>query len=149
MVMVRKCALWLLLIVLLLTGCQRERGVLGVENPWARPAAAGDNSAVYFEIRNLTAESDMLLSAESDAARAVELHISQMDSEGVMRMERQESVVIPSQEMVVFQPGGLHVMLINLNQALQPGDTIPLVLNFERAGEIELVATVQEAPAEH
>jgi copper(I)-binding protein len=94
-------------------------------------------------IDNPTGEDDQLLSASSDIAQAVEIHKSSMH-EGVMKMEKQDFVPVPAGEQVIFEPGGLHIMLIGLHQPLNSGDTFTLTLNFDIAGEITLDVTVKE-----
>ena len=117
---------------------------LAVTEAWARPAPAGQNSAIYFQIDNPNTSPDSLLSASTSVAQATELHMSQMDSSGVMSMHPQHSVEIPASDVVEFKPGGLHVMLINLNKDLAPGSTILLTLKFEKAGEMTLEVPVEE-----
>jgi len=63
---------------------------------------------------------------------------------GVMMMVQQENVRIGAQSQIEFTPGGLHVMLIGLNQDLNPGDTFQVTLNFENAGQITLDVPVRE-----
>jgi hypothetical protein len=128
-----------LLFVLSLAACQP--GVLTVEEAWGRPGAAGDTSGVFFTIDNPSAE-DTLLSAVSDVAAAVEIHQTVMDGD-IMRMEMQDSVVVPAGGLE-FKPGGLHVMLIGLRQDLNPGDRFSLTLNFEQAGPIVLDVEVRQ-----
>ena len=53
--------------VLLLSGCQQTG--FTVKDAWARPAAQGENSAVYFVIDNTKAQADTLLSASTDASK--------------------------------------------------------------------------------
>lgn len=127
-----------------LAACSAGEKRLSVAEAWARPGNAGGNSAAYFTIQNPTSEDDALLSASSQAAKSVELHLSTMDEEGVMAMVQQESIPVPAGEKVELKPGGLHVMLIELTQDLRPGDTITLTLQFAKAGTIELQATVQQ-----
>jgi copper(I)-binding protein len=43
----------------------------------------------------------------------------------------------------VLEPGGLHIMLIGLKQKLAPGDSIPLTLVFEHAGEVTVEIPVR------
>ena len=117
---------------------------LAVTDAWVRPAPAGQNSAIYFQIDNPSTSPDSLLSASTSIAQATELHKSEMDSSGVMSMHPQDSVEIPASDVVEFKPGGLHVMMINLNQDLAPGSTILLTLKFEKAGEITLEVPVEE-----
>ena len=46
---------------------------------------------------------------------------------------------------VTLAPGGYHIMLTGLKQPLQQGDTFPLTLNFEKAGQVTATVTVQKA----
>lgn len=132
----------LLAYVSVLVACSPAAGQLKVSDVWARPGLAGGNSAVYFVISNETAETDSLLSASSDVASAVEMHMTTMQ-DGNMQMEQQEQVPVPAGK-TEFQPSGLHVMLIDLNQDLKPGDTFRLTLDFAKAGAMPLDVTVSE-----
>jgi hypothetical protein len=60
-----------------------------------------------------------------------------------MQMVPQDSVKIAALRKTEFKPGGLHVMLIDIQQDLNIGDTFPLTLNFEKAGEITINVPVQ------
>jgi periplasmic copper chaperone A len=126
----------------ILLACAPADGHLQVSDTWARPGLAGGNSAVYFVIHNETAGTDTLLSASSDVAGAVELHMTSMQN-GNMQMMHQQEVPLPTGK-TEFKPGGLHVMLIGLNQDLNPGDMFSLTLDFATAGVIPLEVTVSE-----
>lgn len=119
---------------------------LVVHEAWARAALAGRTSAAYMTIENTTATLDRLVAATSPAARVVELHTHIMDG-GVMRMRPVTGIEVNPGEPAVLRPGGLHVMLIDLAGPLQPGQTIPLTLRFEKAGEITVQVTVRPAGA--
>ena len=141
----RKLSLFLIWVVLL-AACQPAKistGVLDVENVWARPAADGDNGAVYFMIENGTEKEDALLSARSDIAAAVELHMSVTEGDH-MSMHQQNVVTVPAGEAVTFTPGSLHVMLIGLTRELKTGDTFDITLEFENAGEKIVTVTVRD-----
>jgi copper(I)-binding protein len=119
-----------------------------ITDAWARPAVEGDNSAAYFIIANKSLNSDTLLNASADVARAVEIHETMVTNEGMganeqMQMVPQDSVKIAALRKTEFKPGGLHVMLIDIQQDLNIGDTFPLTLNFEKAGEITINVPVQ------
>jgi copper(I)-binding protein len=138
----KKIRVWLgfALLALVLGACGQK--TLSVENAWARPGITGNNSAVYFVINNPTGTEDVLLSASTPAAEGAEMHMSLMDENGVMQMQQQASVPVPARGEVEFQPGSLHVMLINLPQDLNTGETISLTLTFQNAGAIELSVPV-------
>lgn len=131
-----------ILIVLFLSACQQ--GHLSISSPWARPGGAGSNSAAYFAINNPTSQPDLLLSASCDLAAVAEIHMSRMREDGTMEMRPQENVPVPSGGSVTFEPGGLHVMLVDLQQDFQPGDTFDLRLTFQNAGEITVQVEVLE-----
>jgi len=104
----------------------------------------GQNDAVCFVIDNPTGQDDTLLEVRGDVAEAAEVHLSKMDENGVMSMERQESVSVPARSAVEFKPGGLHVMLIDLKNDLQIGDAFEITLVFQNMGEINLNVPVRE-----
>lgn len=124
-----------------------EVGDISVTQPWSRAAGANGTGAGFLTIRNAGAQPDRLLSATSPAARKVELHSHIRDGE-VMRMRPVAGgIPVPPGETVVLQPGGLHIMLIGLTEALRQGGEVPLTLRFERAGEAQVMLHVLGAGA--
>ena len=117
-----------------------------VVGAWARPAAAGmPNSAAYGLLLNLTDADDVLASASSSVAEAVELHEMTMGDNDVMQMRPIEGgIPVPAGGTALLQPGGLHVMLIGLTQELAAGTTMDLTLTFAENGDIELIVPIQE-----
>jgi periplasmic copper chaperone A len=135
----------LLVIPLLLANCSSPvPGGITISGAWARPGFSGANSAVYLVIENSGDQDDVLLSAEASVAQLVELHESQMDQSGMMSMQEQERIDVRAKDQVAFQPGGLHVMLINLNGDLNPGDRFNLTLNFQETGQVPVDVEVRE-----
>jgi hypothetical protein len=121
-------------------------GDLAVQQPWTRAAGQGATGAGFMAISNRGGAADRLLSASSPAARAIELHSMVRDGE-VMRMRPVEAVEIRAGQTVTLRPGGLHLMLIGLSQPLRQGETVPVTLRFERAGEVQVALPVQAAGA--
>jgi copper(I)-binding protein len=135
-----------LTLTLLLAACSPENGI-NVQGAWARPARQGENGVVYFLLENHTAETHEVLAAVSDVAETVEIHESQLSGD-VMQMRRLESVSIGPGAEVIFEPGGLHIMLIGLKKDLQIGDEIELTLQFRNFDDISVPVSVQNAPAD-
>jgi copper(I)-binding protein len=50
---------------------------------------------------------------------------------------------IPAQGQIVLEPGGKHIMLVNLNQDLKEGENLNLTLVFEKSGEIKVTVPVR------
>ena len=118
---------------------------IAIEAPWTRAAGQGAQGAGYLTIRS-TGAADRLLGAASAAANRLELHTVQRDGE-VMRMRQVDAIAVPAAGTVTLQPGGLHLMMIGLTRPLVAGETVPVTLRFERAGEVEATLAVQAAGA--
>ena len=140
----KRYLLFILLTFVNLSACTQASSTLTVTDAWARPAFKSDNGAVYFVIENGTAETDALFSASTDIASSAEVHISMVSDQGVASMQMQEAVQVPAGEDIPFKPGGLHIMLVNLNRDLKVGDTITLTLNFKEAGSVTVEVPVKE-----
>jgi hypothetical protein len=142
---INRQALAILLWALMLASCSQPSKSLSVTDVWARPGNAGGTGAVYFTLVNNTDQEDALLSVHSPAAKAVEVHSSMMDENGNMTMLQQDSVPVPAGGKVEFKPGGLHVMLIDLENDLKVNDSFSITLTFERTGEVEVNVIVKES----
>ena len=75
-----------------------------------------------------------------------EMHEMAMDG-SVMRMRQVDAIDLPAGQAVELKPGGLHIMLMDLKAPLKAGDTVPLTLRFEKAGEHTVQVPVRAAPA--
>ncbi len=118
-----------------------------VHDAWTRPAAQGGNGAVYFVIHSSAAEE--LTRVSSDVAEAVEMHESKMNGD-VMEMRQLQSIPLGAGEEVLLEPGGLHVMLVNLERDLKAGDEIEITLHFKSYQDLPLRVPVQDSPpSEH
>lgn len=117
---------------------------LRIESGYARPAQAGQNSAAYFTLVNPTGADDRLVAVRGEVAAAIELHESTHEG-GVMKMTpHPDGFAIPARSSLEAQPGGKHVMLMNLNRELAAGQTITLTFALEKSGEIEVSLPVRQ-----
>jgi copper(I)-binding protein len=70
----------------------------------------------------------------------------EMDMSGQMRMqELTDGLALPAGETVTFEPGGYHIMLLDLVEPLEVGDTIELTLDFETADDETITVEVAES----
>jgi copper(I)-binding protein len=126
-----------------------QQDPIRVETAWAR-ASAGEakNGAAYMTLHNVGTGPDKLLSAASSVAGKVELHNHIMVG-NVAQMRPVDAIEVSPGSPTVLQPGGLHVMLLDLKAPLRAGQSFPVTLTFERAGKIEATVAVQplRAPA--
>ena len=71
----------------------------------------------------------------------IELHET-LSENGVSRMVPLEDATFGPGEPLVFEPGGRHAMLFDMDPALAPGSTIPLVFRFDPAPPVTVEAEV-------
>jgi hypothetical protein len=118
-------------------------GEIAVTDAYAR-SANPRSGAAFMHIENAGA-ADRLVAVRSDVAKHVEIHHHIME-DGVAKMRAVEGgVEIPADGMVTMQRGGLHVMLMGVPTPLKDGDTFPLTLVFEQAGDVTVDVTVDNA----
>ncbi len=108
-----------------------------VEAAWARPTVAGQaGGGGYLKITGGSTP-DRLLSVSAGVAKMVELHTMEMEG-NVMRMRPIDGIDIPAGQAVELSPGGKHIMFMGLAQPLKVGDSFPLTLRFQKAGEVKV-----------
>lgn len=120
-------------------------GDLTISNPWARASAgkANNGAAYLMQIVNNGHDVDRLIAVATPAAKTAELHNHIME-DGIMKMRPVKAIEVNPGEPSMLKPGGLHIMMMNLQKPLTPGETFPMTLTFEKAGKIEVPVTVME-----
>lgn len=97
-----------------------------VDAPWVRATAPGQKVAGGF--MTLTADADMVLvGGSSPVSKHFELHYMKMEN-GVMEMRQMKEIPLPKGKAVSLEPGGLHVMFIDLKQPIREGRKVPMTL---------------------
>jgi hypothetical protein len=131
-----------------------EPAGVGVTDAWARPTIGkGRATAAYMTVMNQGDEDDVLKAARSGQAKSVELHETSMTADGVMKMRAVVGgLIIPAGGMLKLAPGGKHLMVMGLDEALAAGGTLQLTLEFAKAGPVDVavpVAAAAPAGADH
>ncbi|QND51594.1 copper chaperone PCu(A)C [Phyllobacterium sp. 628] len=127
---------------------QVKAGDLVLAGAYARATLPGAKvGGGYVSITNGAREADRLLGGSSPAAGRVEVHEMKMEGE-VMKMRKlADGVEIPAGGIVRLAPGGLHLMLIDIKAPLKEGETIPVTLEFQKAGKVNINLAVEAANA--
>jgi periplasmic copper chaperone A len=143
-----KLAFAALLIAATSTLAQGADTSITVDQPYARATPAGAaTGAAYMTLTNKSRAADRLTAASSSVADKVQIHEMAVTN-GIMQMrELANGLPVPAGGSVVLKPGGYHVMLMGLKKPLKAGDTFPLTLTFEKAGNISVTVPVQAMDA--
>jgi periplasmic copper chaperone A len=106
-----------------------------VKDAWVRTTVPGQKGTGAF--MSITAKSDLrLVGASSAVAGVTEVHEMKMNGD-VMQMRAVSSLDLPAGKAVALQPGGFHLMLLDLKTALPKNVTVPLTLLFKDAKGVE------------
>lgn len=124
-------------------GGSASLGALTLTGAFARatlpnaPVAGG-----FVSIANAGADDDRLIGGSADFAGEVQVHEMSMQ-DGVMKMrELADGLAIPAGGTVALTPGGYHLMFLQLKRPLVEGETVPVTLEFEKAGKVTLPLSV-------
>ena len=103
----------------------------------AMPPRAQTGGA-FFSVTNHGTVADRLVSASSNVAEHVEMHVMRMDG-NVMKMQSvPEGFAILPGETLVLAPGGKHLMFIGVHEPFKQGQEVPVDLTFEHAGTVSV-----------
>jgi periplasmic copper chaperone A len=122
---------------------QYSVGNLVIGHPWSRPTVSGMPTGVaYLSITNKGARQDTLIGASTPAAARVEFHRTIIEA-GMARMRPAGTLIVEPNATITAEPGGLHLMLVDLKAPLVAGTSVPLVLQFKSAGEITVQLKIE------
>lgn len=114
-----------------------------VDSPWVRGTTALQQSTGAF-MTLISSGDAALVGASSPAAGIVEIHEMRMDG-ATMRMRQVEEVALPAGKRVELDPGGYHIMLMDLRQQMHAGTKVPLLLKIRnRNGSLSEIAVTAE-----
>ena len=121
---------------------------VSVDNPYVRLAPPSAPTTGAFMVIHNNGDKDIkVLKADNPASRLTELH-THLNEGGVMKMRPVPAIEIKAKGEAVLQPGGLHVMLIDLKAPLKEGDVVPITLGFDDGSSKKVDARVQN-PMDH
>ena len=124
----------------LLEASLARKELISVSDAWIRPNL--DPTAVYLTLSN-TGNSDVTITgARADWAGHVSLHET-LERDGLMMMSPVEVLLIPQGGTVNLVPGGLHIMAKDLSSPISQGQSLPVYLQLEGGGTVEVVAEVR------
>ncbi|AMY72256.1 copper chaperone PCu(A)C [Frigidibacter mobilis] len=123
--------------------CETVRvGDIEVEHAWSRATIGADRpGVVYLSIRNTGSTDDALIGVATPISGMPMLHETVV-SDGIASMPHTMSMPVPAGQTAALAPGGFHGMLMGLTQALKKGDSFPLTLTFETAGDVTVTVDV-------
>ena len=126
-----------------------KAGDLVVTQAWARATPKGAKiGGGYLTIENKGTAPERLIGGSADIAGSVQIHEMSMDN-GMMKMRPLEKgLAIEPGKTVKFAPDGYHLMMMDLKSPLKKGDKLPITLEFEKAGKVQVSLDVEGVGAQ-
>ena len=115
-----------------------------ISNARINPPLPGQTTGVAFLRLDNHGADDRLLAVTSSVSGRIELH-THLNKDGVMKMRRVEGIALPHGKAVELEPGSHHIMIFETE--MQLGDEAVLTLDFEKADDLTVVATVEQRGA--
>lgn len=144
-------------IALALTGCSASDGsgsapvqapasaTVTIEGAWVKAAGPGEMTAAFGTLANDGETDATVVAVDTEISPAVELHETVVNESGnpVMR-EIEGGFVIPAHDHLHLEPGGNHIMLMDLPSAVLAGESVAMTLEFSDGSELEFTAVVKD-----
>ncbi|PRI10792.1 copper chaperone PCu(A)C [Leucobacter massiliensis] len=121
---------------------QTASEAVGLHDGWAKSGSG--MTAVFGTLDNHGEADRTLVSASSRIAGAVELHETVGTGTSATMQEKEGGFVIPAGGSVALEPGGNHIMFMDMSEDLLPGDEVPLTLRFDDGSELTLTVLAKD-----
>ena len=119
------------------------QSTLAIADAWAMATPRGLKVAAgYFTVANGGSENDRLISASTPRAARTEIHEIKQEG-GVVKMRPVAGVEVPTGGSATLSETGAHIMFVDVDTPFTEGETIPVMLTFEKAGTIEVTMRVK------
>ena len=134
------CVLGVLLPLCIMTAVAAEVDLnrITVSNPYimvfGKNAKSGSG---YFVISNKNSSAVILNKVTSDIGAAM-LHKTDVDETGIAKMKHLENIVVPGSGSLKLEPGGTHIMFMDLRNKLEENERYPVTLFFEGLGALKI-----------
>jgi copper(I)-binding protein len=115
---------------------------VSVDQPYVRLAPPNaPATGAFMVIRNGSDKDVRVVRADNPVSRVTELH-THLNEGGVMKMRPVTAIEVKARGKAVLEPGGLHVMMIDLRAPMKEGDSIPITLTFDDGSSKQVDAKV-------
>ena len=124
-----------------------------IEGAWSRASIGTSRPGVaYMTLQNTGDAPVTVTGLRTELAMMPMIHASTTDAQGVTRMTHMEQVEIAAGDTVALEPGGLHVMLMDLQRPMVEGESFMLSLILadgeEIAVEVPILGMAARGPAD-
>lgn len=118
-------------------------GIVTFGDGWAK-ATTGEMSGVFGTVRN-PGDADLQLTGVSgDLDGTTELHETVPGGSGMTMRQKEDGFPIPAGGELILEPGGNHIMLMDLAAPISAGQEITLTLEFSDGAEQDVTVSARD-----
>ena len=126
--LVKQVGTRLLLSAITIISCTFVSADIQIKDGHVRGLPPGQSvTAAFMKVINNGDKPVEIIFASTDGAKKAEIH-AHLQRDGMMRMEKVESVIVPANGEITMKPGGYHLMLLDLHKPLREGDSVKVQL---------------------
>jgi len=136
--------MWLLVIGIITLAAARALAAppaISVQHAWSRATPPGAETAVVYLTVIDHGAPDQITALETPVAAMAQMHQT-MTQNQISKMLPVDTMPVSPTRPAVFAPGGYHIMLTGLKQALVKGQSFPITLIFQHQGKVQASVTV-------
>lgn len=117
---------------------------ISIVDAWTKATDEG-MTATFGTITNDGDEAITLVAASTEASDVVELHETSMDEAGGMSMmQKEDGFTIEPGEDLILEPGGNHIMLMDVTEPIEAGDEVLVELEFSEGDTVDMDTVAKE-----
>ena len=129
----------------LVAGTTAALAQISVENAWVRATVPKQQATGAF-MKITSVEAVKLMAVTTAVAKTNEIHEMKLEGDVMKMSAHPNGLDIPANTTVELKSGGYHLMMMELEQTIKAGDTVPLQLQFINAkGQKKMVAVTAKA----
>lgn len=119
-------------------------GEVEITDAWIRALPpAQSTTAAYLTLHNRGTQAVVVRAGSAEGAGRLEIHTTR-EVDGLMRMQQLSTLQVPAGGSVVLEPGGTHLMLLDLERMPAPGETRQLCLQPAGGEQVCVSAPVRK-----
>ncbi len=118
-------------------------GAVTASDPWVKTAPSG-MTAAFVTLTNSSDAAVLLTAASTPASPMVQLHEMVMKDGAMVMQEKKGGIEIPAHGSTVLEPGGNHIMLMDLASPIKAGDEVSFVLTFSTGPTLSITAVAKD-----
>lgn len=106
------------------------------------PAVPGSPGAADFTVAQGSGPARKIAGVYVEGAERAEMHET-VTANGISSMRPVKDVALEAGKTTAFKPGGLHVMLFNLDDALKAGGTTEITITLDNGDKVSVPARIE------